>query len=67
MVYKDIYIWYSGAGDLVVAFVASTQTDGLYYNIGAIFGAALFVCSVVVGSVILLQPVPIQIQINSIT
>ena len=37
----------NGAGDVVTAVVASGGADGVAYNIGALFGAGLFVCSIV--------------------
>ena len=33
----------NGAGDLVTAVVASGSSEGVSYNIGALFGAGLFV------------------------
>jgi len=33
----------NGAGDLVTAIVASDSDEGVSYNIGALFGAGLFV------------------------
>lgn len=38
----------NGAGDVVTALVASGTSGGLSYNVGALYGAGLFVCSVVV-------------------
>jgi len=37
------------AGDVVTAIVASGTPDGIDYNIGALYGAGLFVTTVVVG------------------
>ena len=37
----------NGAGDVVTAIVASGSSDGVAYNIGALFGAGLFVCTIV--------------------
>jgi len=37
----------NGAGDVVTAIVASGSADGVAYNIGALFGAGLFVCTIV--------------------
>ena len=33
----------NGAGDLITAVVASGSSEGVAYNIGALFGAGLFV------------------------
>lgn len=38
----------NGAGDVITALVASEAPEGLSYNIGAIYGAGLFVATVVV-------------------
>lgn len=38
----------NGAGDFITALVASGSEGGISYNIGALFGAGMFVCSVVV-------------------
>lgn len=38
----------NGAGDVITALVASGSEGGVDYNIGALFGAGLFVCSMVV-------------------
>ena len=38
----------NGAGDVVTAIVASGSTEGVAYNIGALFGAGLFVCAMVI-------------------
>lgn len=43
----------NGAGDFITAMVASNSVGGVAYNIGALFGAGLFVCSLVVGICIL--------------
>lgn len=43
----------NGAGDLITALVASGSEGGISYNIGALFGAGMFVCSVVVAICIL--------------
>ena len=51
-----------GAGDLVAAFVASGQLGGISYNVGAIYGAGLFVCSMVVGLIILTSKETITIN-----
>jgi len=39
----------NGAGDVVTAIVASGSSDGVSYNVGALFGAGLFVCTLVMG------------------
>ena len=38
----------NGAGDVVTAIVASGSSEGVAYNIGALFGAGLFVCAMVI-------------------
>ena len=38
----------NGAGDVITALVAGDAEGGISYNIGALFGAGLFVASVVV-------------------
>ena len=38
----------NGAGDVITAIVASDTEGGISYNIGALYGAGLFVCSLVV-------------------
>lgn len=43
----------NGAGDFITSIVASDSDGGVSYNIGALFGAGLFVCSLVVGICIL--------------
>jgi len=42
----------NGAGDLVTAVVASGSDEGVSYNIGSLFGAGLFVCTVVIAATI---------------
>ena len=39
----------NGAGDVITSLVASGSEGGISYNIGALFGAGLFVTSLVVG------------------
>ena len=56
----------NGAGDVITAFVASVDEGGLEYNIGAIFGAGMFVCSVVVAATIFLSKEDIQLEPSSI-
>lgn len=43
----------NGAGDVITALVASGAEGGVSYNIGALYGAGLFVCSTVVAICIL--------------
>ena len=43
----------NGAGDVITAIVASDAEGGVSYNIGSLYGAGLFVCSMVVGICIL--------------
>ena len=38
----------NGAGDVITALVASGSEGGVSYNIGALYGAGLFVCAIVV-------------------
>jgi sodium/potassium/calcium exchanger 6 len=38
----------NGAGDVITALVASGTEGGISYNIGALFGAGVFVCTIVV-------------------
>ena len=38
----------NGAGDVITAIVASGSKEGVSYNIGALFGAGLFVSSMVI-------------------
>ena len=57
----------NGAGDVVTAIVASGGDDGVAYNIGALFGAGLFVCTIVMTFTILASPVqPIIVNVNTI-
>jgi hypothetical protein len=56
------FIQMLGAGDLVAAFVAATSFGGISYNVGAIYGAGLFVTSMVVGAVILASPDTIRVN-----
>ena len=46
----------NGAGDVVTAIVASGGEDGVAYNIGALFGAGLFACTIVLTFVIIYSP-----------
>jgi len=63
----------NGAGDVVTAVVASGGADGVAYNIGALFGAGLFVCSIVMALTIFESkemsedpPRPITVEKNTI-
>ena len=57
----------NGAGDVVTAIVASGGDDGVAYNIGALFGAGLFVCTIVMTFTFLASPVqPIIVNVNTI-
>jgi sodium/potassium/calcium exchanger 6 len=57
----------NGAGDVVTAIVASGSSDGVAYNIGALFGAGLFVCSIVMTFTISGSPVkPIVVSQDTI-
>lgn len=49
----------NGSGDVVTALVASEAQEGVFYNIGSLFGAGLFCCCMVVGGAILLNGKPI--------
>lgn len=46
----------NGAGDVITSIVASGSDGGVSYNIGALFGAGLFVCSLVVAICVLQNP-----------
>jgi sodium/potassium/calcium exchanger 6 len=57
----------NGAGDVITAIVASDSADGVAYNIGALFGAGLFVCTIVMTFTITGSPtIPIMIDPNTI-
>lgn len=45
----------NGAGDLFTAIVASGTENGVFYNVGCLFGAGLFCCCVVVAGAIFLN------------
>lgn len=49
----------NGAGDVITALVASDAEGGVSYNIGALYGAGLFVCSMVVAICIFQSDKPI--------
>lgn len=51
----------NGAGDVITALVASGSDDGISYNIGSLFGAGLFVVSVVMALTIKNSPTSIKI------
>ena len=38
----------NGAGDVITALVAGSSAGGVSYNIGALYGAGFFVCSMVI-------------------
>ena len=52
----------NGAGDVITAIVASSSPGGISYNIGALNGAGLFVCSLVIGVSIIKSKGDIKIQ-----
>ena len=57
----------NGAGDVITAIVASGSDDGVAYNVGALFGAGLFVCTISMALTILGAPViPIIVDKNTI-
>ena len=43
----------NGAGDVITAIVASDSKEGISYNIGSLYGAGLFVCTLVLSLTIL--------------
>ena len=43
----------NGAGDVITALLAGSEPGGVAYNIGALYGAGLFVCSLVVAICVL--------------
>ena len=49
----------NGAGDVITAIVASGQEGGVSYNIGALYGAGLFVCSITIVICIFISKEPI--------
>lgn len=49
----------NGAGDVITALVAADAEGGVSYNIGALYGAGLFVCSMVVAICIFQSDEPI--------
>lgn len=46
----------NGAGDVITAIVASEAPEGVSYNIGALYGAGLFVLTIVIGLTIIKSP-----------
>lgn len=42
----------NGAGDVITALVASDSKEGISYNIGALYGAGLFVITFVIAKTI---------------
>lgn len=52
----------NGAGDLITALVASEVEGGISYNIGALYGAGLFSCSLVIAICILQDEKPIYFE-----
>lgn len=51
----------NGAGDVLTAIVASDSEEGISYNVGALYGAGLFVLTFVVAMTILASPKPIEV------
>jgi len=43
----------NGAGDVITALVAGSSAGGVSYNIGSLYGAGFFVCSMVISLTIL--------------
>ena len=57
----------NGAGDVVTAIVASGGEDGVAYNVGALFGAGLFVCTLTLTITIIKSPEqPIVVDKNTV-
>ena len=54
----------NGAGDIITAFVAAGSPDGISYNIGSLYGAALFVNSTVIAFTILQNKSGIPIMVT---
>lgn len=52
----------NGSGDVITAIVASESPEGLSYNIGSLFGAGLFVVTLIVSLTITVSPVPIKLD-----
>ncbi len=57
----------NGAGDVITAIVASgNEASGVSYNIGALFGAGFFVCSMVICLTIRKAKAPILVDPSTI-
>jgi sodium/potassium/calcium exchanger 6 len=56
----------NGAGDVVTAIVASGSSEGVSYNIGALFGAGLFVCAIVICLTILQSKEELVVNANTV-
>jgi len=52
----------NGAGDVITALVASDSKEGVSYNVGALYGAGLFVITFVIAKTIQNSPVDIVIE-----
>jgi sodium/potassium/calcium exchanger 6 len=52
----------NGAGDVITALVAGSEPGGISYNIGALYGAGLFVAAVVVPICIFKAPADIKFE-----
>lgn len=52
----------NGAGDVLTAIVASGSSEGVSYNIGALYGAGFFVLTLVVAGTILSSPTKIVVE-----
>jgi sodium/potassium/calcium exchanger 6 len=52
----------NGAGDVITALVAGSEPGGISYNIGALYGAGLFVSAVVVPICIFQAPTSIEFE-----
>lgn len=50
----------NGSGDVITALVASEAQEGVFYNIGSLFGAGLFCCCIVVAGAIFLNGKPLE-------
>ena len=54
----------NGAGDVVTAVVSGSSSAGVSYNIGALLGAGLFVCAMVIAGTILISPSDVVVNKN---
>ncbi len=52
----------NGAGDVITAIVASDSKEGVSYNVGALYGAGLFVISLIISLTIKNSPNPIVVE-----